>query len=164
MQRIVYTRHDGGVTVCCPAPECLSWLSEGGYWAGRGIDTDEQIERQVAAGHYEWAARRFVRAMDKGGCTTAEAYEIIRDRDCAHLGSGFDVCDFEDLPDRWFRDAWIRSHNGGPIMIDMRKARKVQFQRIKRLSPKRMSLKLPLWRERIRKASSPDELRRIWPG
>ena len=58
-----------------------------------------------------------------GGCTTAEAYGIIRDRDCSHLGTGCELWDASDLPtDRRYRNAWRRSHNGGPIYIDDRAA------------------------------------------
>ena len=66
----------------------------------------------------------FVMAMQFGGCTDAEAYEIMRDRFCAHLGSGIELWDTTDVPkDRWFREAWVRSHNGGPIDISLTKAR-----------------------------------------
>lgn len=173
-RRILYTRHDGGVSVCQPAPECIAWLARGGFWAGRGIDLDEQVARSVAQGRYEWAAARYVRAMRDGGCTTAEAFEIIRDRDCAHLGTACDLIDAADLPERTFRDAWRRGHNGGPIMIDMRIARRVQFARIVAASDDqherwRASFDgpepLPLNRGRIidaiRAAETPEQLRRI---
>jgi hypothetical protein len=177
VRRILYTRHDAGVTLCTPAQECLEWLASGGYWDGRGIDIDEQIERAVSAGHREHAARRFVRAMDKGGCTTAEAYDIIRDRDCGHLGTAFELVTPEELPDRWFRDAWRRGHNGGPIDIDMETARKIQFRRIRtaiRRENKRreddltrfnrpLKIAIGAIRDKLHKADSAEDIRRIWP-
>ena len=89
-----------------------------------------QIERQIAAGHDADAARRFVIAMQFGGCSTAEAYGIIRDRDCAHLGTGCELWDVKDIPtDRTYRDAWRRSHNGGPIWLDERLAQAIDERR-----------------------------------
>lgn len=176
MRRILYTRYDGGVNICTPAAECLAWMSSGGYWDGRDIDLDEQIERSVAAGHSRSAAIRFVRAMDRGGATTAEAYDIIRDRDCGHLGTAFELVSADDLPDRWFRDAWRRGHNGGPIEIDMPTAREVHFKRLtSSLDQERARRRheLSMWRkplevnlgviaDRIERAECPDSLKAIW--
>jgi hypothetical protein len=92
---------------------------------------DRQIAAQSADGVGEWAAARFVRAMQFGGCSTPEAYGIMRDRFCAHLGSGHELWDTADVPrDRTYRNAWRRSHNGGPILLDERKVRKLQEMRM----------------------------------
>ena len=92
------------------------------------------LDRQIAKQSEECGERkehRFVMAMQFGGCTDAEAYELMRDRFCAHHGSGIELWDVGDVPqDRWFRDAWVRSHNGGPIDVSLRKARSIQFRRI----------------------------------
>jgi hypothetical protein len=65
-----------------------------------------------------------------GGLTTAEAYGVMRDRFCAHLGRGCELWDTEDVPtDRTYRNAWRRSHNGGPIVIDEEKARAIDEAR-----------------------------------
>ncbi len=128
-KRIIYTRHDGGVSICAPSLTALRYMTAGG---GRWDDVlrwdreflDRQIVEQTKYGVGEWAASRFVRAMQYGGLTTAEAYAVIRDRFCAHLGTGCELWDVADVPtDRTHRDAWCRSHNGGPILIDERKAR-----------------------------------------
>ena len=131
MKRIVYTRHDGGVAVCAPSLTALRYMTGGG---GRWDDIlrwdreflDRQIAAQAKHGVGEWAAARFVHAMQFGGLTTAEAYGVMRDRFCAHLGTGCELWDTADVPrDRTYRDAWRRSHNGGPILIDERKAREM---------------------------------------
>lgn len=177
IRRIVYTRPDGGVTACTPTRWCLARLSSGGFFPGGPAAVDSQVERGLAIGRKEWAVRRYVRAMQDGGCTTAEAYEIIRDRDCAHLGSGFELWSADGLPDRWFRDAWRRSHNGGPITIDINAARTIQFRKIKAAADREnrrrtaeidlfdcpLTLPLGALRDRIRRADSVDDLRRIWP-
>lgn len=166
MDGIIYTRHDGGVDICWPSEECLVWLSSGGFWSSQepGM-ADRQTEIHITSGKREWAVRRFIRSLQEGGCTTAEAYEIIRDQDCAHLGTGHELIAREDLPSRWFRDAWRRSHNGGPIGIDMAVARKIQLRRIKSAAEKhKADLALPRWRERIRRASSPEQIKQIWPS
>lgn len=176
-KRIVYTRHDGGVAIVCPSANAVRWLGCGGRW---GTPTrgwlDEQLRRCVEAGHEERASWRFIQAMQWGGCTTVEALEIIRDRDCAHRGTGCELWDAAEVPiDRWFRDAWRRSHNGGPILIDMKKARRIQLHKIKTAVGARNAPRLklgrkpyvPLWGElanAIRHARDEEELRRVWPS
>lgn len=177
---IVYTRFDGGVSICHPAEECVLGMARGGYWGDdqpRGY-LDTQIERQIEAGHAPDAARRFAHALHFGGCTAAEALEIIRDRDCGHLGTAHELWDIADIPkDRWFRNAWRRSHNGGPIEIDIGRARRIQFRKIKAAAEseaKRRTADVDLFdrpvelpwgvlRDRIQAASDAAELRRVWP-
>jgi len=175
--RIVYTRiADGGVSVCGPAPEIITALGSGGLWAGRPRGfAERQIASMIARGVLPDAARNYARAIVLGGCSTQEALAIIRDRDCAHLGRQIELWDVDDIPsDRWFRDAWSRSHNGGPIVIDLRKARRIQWQRIKAAiaahNGQRQALgrkpRPVMWGEvgsAIRHARDSDELRRVWP-
>jgi hypothetical protein len=131
-KRIIYTRPDGGVSICAPSLTALRYMTGGGgRWDGfpRGF-LDRQIELQAGHGVGEWAAARFVRAMQFGGLTTAEAYAIMRDRFCAHLGTGCELWDVEEIPtDRIYRDAWRRSHNGGPIYLDRRKVIEIDERR-----------------------------------
>lgn len=98
------------------------------YWRmnERGWD-EEQMRRSLEAGHNADSIRRHLRAMRFGGCTTAEAFSIIRDRDCAYRGTGIELWDVADVPrDRWFRNAWRRSKDGGGIWTDIDIARLVQ--------------------------------------
>jgi hypothetical protein len=179
-QRIVYTRHsDGGVSVCAPTDWAIKWLGCGGFWGAKQHGWyDRQIESQIARGVMPDAARRYVKAMISGGCTTAEALGIIRDRDCGHLGHSIELQDVSDLPgDRWFRDAWKRSANGGPISIDLAKARPIQWRHIKSAQTKiaeQRALDLECFEPRvefdeahvrtlIKKATCVDQLRSIWP-
>lgn len=164
-KRIVYTQHDGRVAVCQPSAWCLTWLGNGGFWTGRTPESLEAlVESGVTDGRFEWAVRRFIHALHDGGCTTAEAFAIIRDRDCAHLGTGFEVWDVADLPNGWFRDAWVRSHNGGPIGIDLNKARKIQMRRIQKYAAKVGAvLDVFRWRNQVRQTHTPEELFRVWP-
>jgi hypothetical protein len=78
----------------------------------------------------------------------------------------------------WFRDAWVRSHNGGPIDISLPKARAIQFRQIKLSVNKENTRRLeeidlfdcaiePDWgaiRDAIRQADDVDDLRRVWPS
>lgn len=127
-KRIIYTRPDGGVSVCAPSRTALAYMTGGGgRWDGfpRGF-LDRQIVKQ-AEECGEYAAVRFVRAMQFGGCSTAEAYAIMRDRFCAYLGTGCELWNVEDVPtDRRYRNAWRRSHNGGPIWLDAVVVRKME--------------------------------------
>lgn len=176
-RRIVYTRPDGGVSICCPAKDAIRWMTLGGLWRDRSRGfVDGQIHRQIKEGRLEHAAVRFARAMVLGGLTTAEALEVIRDRDCGHLGTGHELWNAEDLPcDRWFRNAWRRSHNGGPIYVDLVKARRIQLSKVKNAvaahNRPRLSLGrkpyVPMWGElgnAIRHARDEFELRRVWPA
>lgn len=165
MSHIVYTRSDGGVNLCHPAPQIVAVMGNGGWFglASRGT-LERHIEAEIAAGRRDSLARRYIHALAFGGCTEAEAFAIIRDRDCAQ-GVAHEVIDLQDLPqDRWFRNAWRRSHNGGPIGIDMKAAKRIQLQHIRSAAQKaKAELELPRWRERIRRAASPAELRMVWP-
>lgn len=175
---IVYTRFNGGVSVCYPSDEVLTWMSCGGIWNDRPRGFyDIQIERMIAAGHKPDAAQRFAKAVQFGGCTTAEALEIIRDRDCAHLGTAIELWDVSDVPsDRWYRDAWRRSHNGGPIGIDLSLAKPIQFKKaraaVERENKRRvhdlhsaglLDIDMDAIRQSILMARDEIELRTIWP-
>ncbi len=178
-KRIVYTRFDGGVSIYCPADECVRWMGCGGFW-------DEhppgfmltQIDRQIARGIAPDVARCYARAVQFGGCTTAEALEILRDRDCAPRGTAIELWDAADVPsDRWFRNAWRRSANGGPIRVDLALARPIQFQRARAAVhsfnmecqrdmdriDEAVEMDWKAFRERIRSARDTEELRRIFP-
>jgi len=177
MKRIVYTRHDGGVSVCVPSPDIFKIMQCGGYWDDRPRGfVDAQIERQIADGIDPAHARRFAHGVAFGGCTEAEAWEILRDRDCARHGVQHALIDATELPDRWFRNAWTRGHNGGPIYIDMEKARPIQWENIVvaiRAENRRRELdlfgKAPVrlqrqtWQRAIANARDEDELRRVFP-
>jgi hypothetical protein len=124
-KRIVYTHHDGGVSICCPSDRVIAWMSCGGRWRDqpRGF-IDIQIERQIDAGRRQADARRFARAMAFGGCSTAEALEIIRDRDCGHLGTAHELVDLSGIPaDRWFRDAWAAHAPQMPVSLPQTQVR-----------------------------------------
>ena len=176
-KRILYTRHDGGISVCGPAPEIFTIMQHGGYWDDRPHGfIDKQIERQIESGIAPDHARRFAVAVAFGGCSEAETWAIIRDRDCARHGTLHELIDASELPDRWFRDAWRRSFNGGPVGIDLAKARPIQWQRARTAvatENKRreeafepVALITPLWetlRSAIHHARDDEELQRIWP-
>lgn len=179
--RLVYNRYsDHGVSVCQPNQAIIRGMCHGGLWSrghggARGF-VETQTERQIAAGIDRDAARRFSLAMAFGGCTTAESLDIIRDRDCRD-GYAIELLDITDMPhDRWFRDAWRRSRNGGPISVDIHLARPVHWKKMRsavETENKRRANELELvspievdWgriRERIKTASDERELRAIWP-
>lgn len=147
-KRIVYTRPDNKVSICAPSLTALAYMTGGGGRWDSTIKCDRWfLARQVAKQAEEcgeWAASKFVHAMQFGGCTTNEAYRIMRDRFCAHLGTGCELWDVEYLLrlDRKYRNAWRRSHNGGPIYIDEFEAMKIDeelaWQEYDRLKSRRM--------------------------
>ena len=176
---IVYTRFDGGVSICYPTDDVISWMSCGGYWNNRPRGfLEAQIERQIADGRDPDASRRFAHAVQFGGRTTAEALEIIRDRDCAHLGTAIELWSRDEVPtDRWYRNAWYRSPNGGPIGVSLKLAKPIQFKHIKtavdaetkrrsedfKLFDVPVDVDLSVIRESIYRARDEVELRSVWP-
>jgi hypothetical protein len=136
-KHIVYTRPDGGVSVCAPSLTAMCFMACGGGRWDEVIPCEPPgfLERQIAAqaadGVGERNARRFVMAMHRGGLSVGEAYEAIRDRFCAHLGTGCEIWATEDVPtDRTYRDAWRRSHNGGPIRLEPTKVMEIDAARM----------------------------------
>ena len=132
MRAIITTRPDGGVIVTWPSPRCVRIMGMGGRWGNvcRGF-LDTQIERHIANGCDQTTAVRFVRANAFGGLVTAEALGLIRDYSCGRRGTAHELWNAEELPhDRWFRDAWVRGHNGGPISVSLDKARPIHFHKV----------------------------------
>jgi hypothetical protein len=179
---LVYTRHEGGVSVCFPTTEAMTTMTgRGGYWDDHPRSfLDELVYRKTSPdlqrGHHitEDAAWRFIRAMQYGGLSTREAYEVIAEHDCSRFGHLIELQDTDDLPDRWFRDAWRRSRNGGPPVVDLEKARPIQLGKIKsavaEFNKSRLALgrkpSVPNWwaiGKAIRHATDENELRRVWP-
>lgn len=174
---IVYTTHAGGVALCQPSREIFSVMSAGGYWSRRPPGfLDRQIELQIAGGIEPAHASRFARAVAFGGIPTAGVWDIIKDRDCARHGSLHDLIYVDELPDRWFRDAWRRSANGGPVGVDIKKARPIHWLKIldavtrenerrarDLFGPPEIRLNIMTWQRHIKNARDEDELRKVWP-
>lgn len=85
------------------------------------------LNNAVKAGHKPAFATRYLKALMGGGETTATALDLARRR------SYFDqpgqvLFEFENRPDRWFRDAWRRFGNG--IVIDIPLARSIFAKRL----------------------------------
>lgn len=149
----------------------------GGRWDGFEpgfIET--QIWRHAQNGVGTEIAKRFVHAMQFGGLTTNEVYGLMVDRFLRRDGLLFDLIDESDLPDRWFRNAWARSSNGGPVTINLAKARQIQWAKARhavdtenarrRLSFEPVPEITPAWetlRLAMRNARDDEELRRVWP-
>lgn len=175
----IYTRVDGGVTECYPDPNCIEAMRMGGWWDQYPEHVvKDQVRRQMEDGISRHAAQRFFDALGDGGLSHMEAVDTILQRDCAHLGYGLEQWHISQLPkDQWFRDAWTRSHNGGPISISLKKARQVQFRHIRRaLRAKERRLRASVYavddsvsidldaiRKSILHAEDVEELRAIWP-
>lgn len=180
MRSIVSTGKDGWVYITHPTPEIMSIFTNGGApdgYFGR-IDWDAQIASMVDRGVSERTATKWVRSVLSGGLTDAEAYELIRDRDTQPDWNGKELWERADIPtDRWFRDAWKRSPNGGPIYVSIERAKPIQFKRIRsaiedenRRRKNELELfdvpfecDLPAMRERIRSVDDERALRAIWP-
>lgn len=134
-KHIVTTAPDGRVLITTPSLTAMCFMCDGGgRWDEELKDDPAFLRRQIAEqaknGVGERAARRFVMGMQNGGISVDEAYEIMRDRFAAHLGTGHEIWPTEDLPtDRTYRDAWRRSANGGPIIIDERTAQEIDERR-----------------------------------
>ena len=179
---IVCTMHGGGVAVVTPIID-LRWMSSGGYWRDkpRGF-LDELVRRKTCPklqkGRHitESAARRFVDAMQFGGLTTQEAWDVIRVHDAERLGGDAQLMARDELPDRWFRDAWTRERsNSGVPYVDLELARPIQWKRIhaavSRENKRRaadlfgkpeIKLNKAQYQTAIKHARDAEELRKIW--
>lgn len=157
----------------------MAALTHGGAaeaWRGRS-DRDQEITNLVAGGLPESVAVRWVAAWLTGGLTDAEAFELIRDKDTGDDWTGKELWDCSDIPgDRWFRGAWHRSHNGGPISVNLGRAKAIQFRRIKdaveRENERRLEedFSCPLIefdssaiKTLIERSLDENELRSVWP-
>lgn len=153
-------------------------MQRGGLWGNPPPGFfDEQVRRQVQSGIPAHVALRYLAALCFGGVTEAEAWGIFRDRTHNPAGHSHELIDFNDLPDRWFRSAWERGHNGGPPSVNLHKARPIQWRKIvdaKDAENQRRErdlydvlgvLKLDdqTLKTAIRHARDEDELRKIWP-
>lgn len=175
LDRIVYTRPDNAVSVLIPAPEYMRATTLGGGMI-KGMSVRREIDRFVEHGWDGDFARLYTHAIAYGGHTEAEAFDILRRKDVPKDASGVERWQTSELPgDRWFRDAWRRSHNGGPISVDLERARPVQSKRLLScyLATKNggrigdylrlEEIDLDQYERRIERAADEDELRAIWP-
>jgi hypothetical protein len=152
-------------------------MSRGGYWNDRPRGfLAELVRRKVAQNVTEEHAWRFVNAMQWGGLTTNEAWDVIRVHDCLRFGHSVQVQRIDELPDRWFRDAWTRQgSNTGLIRVDLEKARPIQWARLSgavKAENKRRAIdlfgKAPIklnkgeYQSAIKNARDTEELRRCW--
>lgn len=175
---IVYNRkEDGGVSITNPSLFSLRVLQNGGGFGPkplRGI-LETQIERHVQSGSFEDAASNFVKAYAFGGVIEKEALKLIVDKDCLHLGTQIEAITKEELPSRFYRNAWYRSSNGGPININLDKAKIIHWNALydsieKENKIRKQSFEIkPLikvpWntlRSNIRHARDIEELQKIW--
>ncbi len=175
---IVYTRdEDQGVSLFVPSHDIFTHLAEG--WPEpkpRGF-VEQQTERQIASGIKPDVAYRHAKALAFGGLTGAEAWGHLRDRTHNPAGHLHEMQDGADLPDRWFRNAWRRSANGGPVVVNLDIAKPRQWVLIKaavKTEERRREMDLDLWRKpldipwltierAIRHSRDTEELRRVWP-
>lgn len=146
---------------------------------------DRQIANFVRGGAAESVARRWVAVMAFGGLTSAEYFGLLRDKDVPTDGASPELWGVEEISsDRWFRNAWRRSPNGGPIWIDLDAARACQMGHIMKAArrhnrnemtkpergemwghngPEIIELEPQRWQRAVQAARSLEELRSIWP-
>lgn len=136
---MVYTRPGGCVTVTTPTKEFMRAACNGGDTTVAVLPIDEWVRRKTSQGHNEDAAYRHARAWLAGGCTTAEAWAIVRDIEPRRIWNDRtrievvtlapELIDIATLPaDRYFRDAWRRPEIGGPIYFDLPTCRLIQLR------------------------------------
>jgi len=144
--RVLCTKPDGGVFIITPFDTCLDELRLGivEARAQRGFDQDE-LDRAYEAGKFlrdaAWRpdfdekrrrtlAHTWIECLNAGGLSEREAMELIRDLSAPAFSLAWEIVDVSEIPgDRTHRDAWKRSHNGGPIWIDEAKAAAIDLDR-----------------------------------
>lgn len=195
-RRYVLTKADGGVTVVCPSPRFKAVVTGAGvnaWLAARGYEPEpwrdelwwwrRQVKGMVKGGIEEQPAWRIVYGISRGGFSDRLFFAALADYACKPQGTGIELWDAADVPgDRWFRDAWRRAAEGGPIRIDLQAARGVQeaaiaravddWNTIERRDPSRWGHNGPAfieldwrWLRRATAAArSPEELMMVWPA
>jgi hypothetical protein len=157
--------------------------SGGGYWDDRPRGfLDELVRRktcpelQKGANVTQDAAWKFVKAMQWGGLTTAETWPVFAAHDCERFGHDVQLLRYDELPDRWFRNAWTRKgSNSGLPYVDLELARPIQWKRIhsavSRENKRRaadlfgapeIKLNKAHYQAAIKNARDAEELRKVW--
>jgi hypothetical protein len=128
MRGILCTKEDGGVAVIWPTHYAYARTTGGGLQ----LPYPRQIciDNLVRNGRRPSFAKRWVDSALSGGMTDAEFYAAIIEKDMPKNWSAPELIDLAPK-DRWFRDAWQRSHNGGPISIDLHRAKRVQAAHVR---------------------------------
>lgn len=104
----------------------------------------------------EALAERWVSALCKGGLSYFEAIELIAKKDVPNFSCAPTIVENSEVPnDRWFRDAWRRSKNGGPIWIDIDKARAIHREHIAKAYIQKAESR-PLWKRVTEVIDAPD--------
>lgn len=101
-----------------PSARAVWHLQHGGRWPeAEPAWLERQVQRFTAAGVSHEDAERWVHAMQHGGMSEHEALWLIAS--ISKLSGAVELVDVSEIPaDRTHRNAWRRSHNGGPIWID----------------------------------------------
>lgn len=88
-------------------------------WEVQKFICDPSWRRERSEAERRHLAERWIRALDQGGLSEREAVALIIEKDAPAYSTAHEIVNCSDLPqDRTYRDAWRRSHNGGPIYID----------------------------------------------
>lgn len=149
MDRIIWRDPHGGVVVTMPSPKMMRAFQNGGVGISPpdapSMDTGDiiaaqgktkfystQMERWTARGVAPGVGQRYARALFAGGCTEAEAFAIIRDKD-TYAGEGH-IRGPAPALDPFFRDAWQLV--GGAVVIDMTRARAVFARKVVKAKPR----------------------------
>lgn len=134
-ERIISTLPGGKVAVTCPAEQAIWCLRHGAKdfnnpWFGRPWYFPHlQFARMVARGVKPSVAWAYSTHMMRGGLTRRQAIDLIGARDCP--GVCPEIVDVSELPDsRFYRDAWRRSSNGGPVWIDDEHKEQIETNRM----------------------------------
>jgi hypothetical protein len=145
--RVVCTLPDGRVAILVPAPDFIEECRVGivAARAARGY-AQEPLDETYEAGKFvadpswrgdlphaarEALALQRVRALNRGGLTEQDAVALVRDCDAPAFSTAREIVDVSEIPsDRTYRDAWRRSPNGGPIVIDQNAARAIRDERL----------------------------------
>lgn len=128
--RFLSTTPDGGVDVTIPSRRALWFLTHGGRWPEADPAWLETlVQRFVASGVGRDVAERWVNAMSSGGLGEHDALWLIAE--ISKLKGAVELVDVSEIPaDRTHRNAWRRSHNGGPIWIDEAIAQRIDELRM----------------------------------
>lgn len=105
------------------------WLAKA--WEAEKFIRDPAWRADMAPMARRRLAEHWIEKLHLGGLDEADAVALIAAKDAPSHATAIEIVDKSEVPpDRTHRNAWRRSHNGGPIVIDHEAAQAIDETRL----------------------------------
>lgn len=119
--------------------DLMPWFSQGimPLWLAREWEIQKFVQDKTWRSDRhdrEVLAARWIDALIQGGMNEHAAISLIAEKDMPVNATAAEIVDVSEIPsDRFYRDAWRRSHNGGPVWVDPNIARQIEDLQISKM-------------------------------